>query len=94
MCQSDAYYDAKSEYLQLKDEFNDIPGEIQRCREKIAKLTNDKAYFAGVKEIAFMRDRYSVSYDSPLYIEGAGDNLNTERNDFVQNGLEWVTHES
>lgn len=64
-----------------------------RYRQVVAPLDNDKAYFAGVKEIAFLRDRYGVAFDAPLYIESAGDKVNTERNDFFQNGTRWETHE-
>jgi hypothetical protein len=65
-----------------------------RYRQVTATLDNDKAYFAGVKEIAFQRDRYTVAHDTPLYIESAGDNINVERNDFAQVGTRWETHES
>ena len=65
-----------------------------RYRQVMATLDNDKAYFAGVKEIGFQRDRYTVAHDNPLYIESAGDNVNTERNDFVQVETRWETHES
>lgn len=56
------------------------------CRHKYrlaqATFDNDKGYFAGVNEIAFLRDRYGKTSDTNLYIESVGDNLNTRRNDF------------
>lgn len=52
-------------------------------RETVAEFDHDRAYFAGVREVAFTRDRYTVAYDNQLYIEPHGDLLNVERNDFV-----------
>jgi hypothetical protein len=49
-----------------------------------AAFDNNKAFFAGVKEVAFTRENYTVAYDTQLYIEPHGDLLNTERNDFKQ----------
>jgi hypothetical protein len=62
------------------------------CRHKYRMLSahfdNDKGYFAGVKEISFLRDKYTKAYDSPLYVEMAGDSQNSERNDFdVEDGI-------
>ncbi len=48
-----------------------------------AKFTNNKGYFAGVNEISFLRDKYTKAYDSPMYVEAAGDSLNSMRNDFI-----------
>jgi hypothetical protein len=57
------------------------------CRHYYKELTaifeHNRAYFAGVKEIAFIRDNYTTTYDGELYIETGGDDTNTERNDFV-----------
>lgn len=63
-------------------------------RQVSAKLSYDRAYFVGIRELAFTRDNYTSKYDNPLYIESVGDNKNLERNDFVTNPLtfEWVTH--
>jgi hypothetical protein len=54
-----------------------------RYRLVKASLPNDKAYFAGVNNIAFLRNDYSVPFDDPMMVEMAGDNANLERNDFV-----------
>lgn len=62
-------------------------------RQVTAKLQDDKAYFAGINEIAFLRERYEVAYDTPFYIEAAGDPINIERNDFISKGSAWITHE-
>jgi hypothetical protein len=55
-----------------------------KYREVVAEFSHDRAYFAGVKEIAFTRDRYTAATDDTSYREPAGDLLNTERNDFTQ----------
>jgi hypothetical protein len=49
-----------------------------------ATFDNDKAYFAGIKQVAFTRENYTVAFDTQVYIEPHGDLLNTERNDFAQ----------
>lgn len=61
-----------------------------RYRTVRAPLANDKAYFVGVREVMFQRDIYSATQDNELYIEGNGDNVNTERNDFVSSEGTWV----
>jgi hypothetical protein len=53
-----------------------------RYREVQANFANDRAYFVGVRQIAFQRENYMSAYDSDQYIEPAGDLVNTERNDF------------
>lgn len=57
------------------------------CRHYYKELTatfeHNRAYFAGVKEVAFIRDNYTTTYDGELYIETGGDDTNTELNDFV-----------
>jgi hypothetical protein len=55
-----------------------------KYREVVAPFSHDRAYFVGIKEIAFTRERYTAATDSTNYREPAGDLLNTERNDFVQ----------
>jgi hypothetical protein len=59
-----------------------------RYRQVKAKLENDKAYFAGVNEIAFLRDDYSVPFDRDMIVEVAGDSANVARNDFAHTGSE------
>lgn len=60
-----------------------------RYREVSATFDHNRAYFAGVREIAFQREHYTVAADTGLYIETGADFINTERNDFVpgDNGL-------
>lgn len=52
-------------------------------REVVAEFSHDRAYFAGVQEVLFTRERYASAVDLDQYIEPAGDLLNIERNDFV-----------
>lgn len=52
-------------------------------REVEAKFTHDRAYFAGVRELAFLRDNYMTAFDTSTYIEPAADTLNVERNEFL-----------
>lgn len=52
-------------------------------REVAATFDNNRAYFAGVREIVFNREHYTIAADSDLYIEAGADFINTERNDFV-----------
>lgn len=62
-------------------------------REVSADLTYNRAYFAGIREIAFLRDNYGTQYDGNLYIEGIGDNTNVDRNDFfTTETFNWITH--
>jgi hypothetical protein len=51
-------------------------------REIEAKLTHDRAYFVGVRQIAFLRDNYMTAFDTGTYIEPAADTQNIERNEF------------
>jgi hypothetical protein len=53
-------------------------------REAYAKFENDKAYFAGVKEIAFQKSIYSSKADDEIYTYKVSDNaIDIEHNDFV-----------
>lgn len=61
-------------------------------RESLAMFDNDTGYFAGIKQVAFLREQYSTQSDDTLYIESAGDNINVERNDFVFTNGTWTTH--
>ena len=65
------------------------------CRHEYKELTGlfaeNKAYFAGLKQLAFLRESYTTTADGELYIETGADDINTERNDFVvEDGL-WYT---
>lgn len=64
-----------------------------RYRELKATFDHDRGYFAGVREIAFMRDHYDVAHDSPLYIEGTGDLVNVDRSDFATVDFGWQTYD-
>lgn len=56
------------------------------CRHEYKELNgyfeNDRAYFAGIKELSFLRNQFSVSADGNIYIESGTDDTNTERSDF------------
>ena len=56
------------------------------CRHEYKELNalfeNDRAYFAGLKELAFLRSQFSVTADTELYIEAGTDDTNTELSDF------------
>lgn len=56
-------------------------------REVYSGFDYDKAYFAGIREIAFTRDEYQNQRDMDTYIELGGDLVNTERNDFTIGNL-------
>lgn len=51
-------------------------------KELNAKFENDRAYFAGLKELVFLRNQFSVAADTNIYIEAGTDDINTELNDF------------
>ena len=53
-----------------------------KYREVTAPFSHDRAYFVGIREIAFTRERYAVEFDNDRYVEPAGDLFNIERNDF------------
>ncbi len=55
-----------------------------------ASFIEDRAYFAGIKEVAFTREHYASQFDNDLYIETAGDTLNIEINDFQSVDNTWV----
>lgn len=54
-----------------------------RYRYVSASLSHDRAYFAGVREVAFLRERFGVESDLPVYSETLGDFFNADRNDFA-----------
>lgn len=54
-------------------------------KEVAAEFDHNRAYFAGVNELAFLRHDYTTTYDGELYIESGGDAQNAELNDFVIN---------
>lgn len=57
------------------------------CRHAYKELTAsfeyNRAYFAGVNDIAFMRHDYTVAADTPQYIETGGDLANIQSTDWV-----------
>lgn len=57
-----------------------------------AQFEEARAYFVGLKEVAFTREHYEVKYDNDLYIEVAGDDLNVEALDFSTEGHTWKTY--
>jgi hypothetical protein len=54
-----------------------------RYRHVSATLAQDRAYFVGMREVAFIRERYRAESDLPMYVETLGDHGNSERNDFI-----------
>jgi hypothetical protein len=54
-----------------------------------AEFEYDRAYFVGLRSVAFLREDYGVTLDRSLYVETAGDNQNTLRNDFVSINGSW-----
>lgn len=51
-------------------------------KEAKAKFEANKAYFAGLKELAFLRSQYSVEADANIYLETGTDDTNTLLSDF------------
>lgn len=51
-------------------------------KELSAKFENDRAYFAGLKELSFLRSQFSIAADTNMYIEPGTDDINTELSDF------------
>jgi hypothetical protein len=52
-------------------------------REVEANFSEDRAYFAGIRELAFTRDTYSVASDNEVYVDTLTDFANAFRNDFL-----------
>jgi hypothetical protein len=57
-----------------------------KYREVYAEFDHDRAYFVGVREVAFLRERYDVPHDTVQYVETTGDMYNTELSDFRREG--------
>jgi len=53
-------------------------------REVEASFEYDRAYFVGIRELAFTRDHYTVASDQDVYVENMADWKNVIRNDFLQ----------
>lgn len=51
-------------------------------RDVDAQFSYNRAYFAGIREVAFLRDRYTSEYDSQQYLETGNDSFNSERSEF------------
>jgi hypothetical protein len=54
-----------------------------KYREVVAEFSSNRGYFAGVREIGFLRNHYASAQDNVLYVEPGGDNVNTSRSDFT-----------
>jgi hypothetical protein len=52
-------------------------------REVEATFTEDRAYFVGIRELAFTRDKYSVASDNEIYVDTLSDFANAFRNDLI-----------
>lgn len=59
-----------------------------------ATFEHDRAYFVGIKELAFIRDQYAPTGDNSLYIESTGDITNTFRSDFANVNGTWAIVDS
>jgi hypothetical protein len=57
-----------------------------------ASFDYNRAYFAGVNQISFIRNDYTTQADTDLYIESGGDDQNSELNDWVVNAGTWYTY--
>lgn len=49
-----------------------------------APFANDRAYFVGIRELAFTREHYNVASDQSIYVENLADWQNVIRNDFLR----------
>lgn len=61
-------------------------------KEILGNFAEKKAYFAGLKALAFIRQSYSTTYDGELYLEAGADDVNTNRQDFVVENDVWYTN--
>lgn len=62
-------------------------------KELSAPFEYNRAYFAGVNEIAFIRNDYTIPADTPLYIESGGDLTNIDFTDWVIDADQsWYTY--
>jgi hypothetical protein len=59
-------------------------------RELQAKFEHNRAYFVGLQQVAFLRNRYNVSSDTEIYMDSASDFTNVELNDFEIDGDSFV----
>lgn len=57
-----------------------------------AIFEEDRAYFAGIKEVALTREHYATRFDNELYIDTAGDSSNIESNDLDTENNTYVTY--
>ena len=55
-------------------------------REIESRFSFDRAYFAGIQEISFFRQNYTVASDTDLYIDSAFDLVNVQTNEFTRDG--------
>ena len=60
-------------------------------KEQTGLFAENKAYYAGIKQLAFLRESYTTVADGNLYIETGADDVNTDRNDFVVEDGIWYT---
>lgn len=63
-------------------------------KELSATFDYNRAYFAGVKNVAFQRNIYAIASDTPMYIESGGDAANIEITDWVfePEDLNWYAY--
>ena len=79
--------------VQMDREFPSMSFYIP-CRHQYrvskGKFANDKAYFAGIKQIGLQRDYYASVSDEWVYSETAGDETNIESNDLSFENGAWT----
>jgi hypothetical protein len=61
-----------------------------RYREVQASFSHDRAYFVGIREVAWLRERYAAATDTAMYVEVGGDNINLARSDFVHDNTSLI----
>lgn len=54
-----------------------------KYREVTASFSHNRAYFVGVREVAFTRENYTVTNDTDMFQDSFGDITNAARNDFT-----------
>jgi hypothetical protein len=57
-----------------------------KYREVSASFVDDRAYFVGIRQLAFTRDIYTIPSDQEVYVDVLDDFTNVVRNDFVEDG--------
>lgn len=59
-----------------------------------AYFEEERAYFAGIKEVSLTREHYTSVYDHDIYLDNGGDNANINNNDLYAEDHTWVTYQT